>query len=345
MSTPSDPGNSSAHAQILQLLGGKLMSDAISLAAEIGIADLLANGDKTPEELGAATSIHPPYLYELLHVLANYGILAETNGSLFTLTPLAQCLRSDDANSIRNFVRFGSMPATQTAWKQLLHSVKTGEPGFQKALPHGKFFEYLAAHPEEAEIFDGAMTDLTRLIAPTISEAYPFARFETIVDVGGGQGLLLATILKRYPNLRGVLFDLPEVVGRAGKIVAAHGVEERCEVKAGNFFEAVPGNADAYLLKNVLHFWDDERSLAILRNIHRVVSSQCRLIVIELVVPPGNLPSIGKLVDLEMLTLTGGFERTITEYRDLFAVAGFRLIDVHSTDLPYNIMECALASA
>jgi len=328
-----------ASAQLLQMIMGKWVSAAISAAAELGIADQLAGGDKTVDELAAATSAHAPSLYRLLRSLASVGIFAETQTRRFTLTPLAQCLRSDVPDSMREMARFSIMPAAWQAWGELVHSVKTGESGVRKAFAVDNPFDYFKDHPEEAAIFDGAMTDMTRQTAPGVAQAYDFGRFGTLMDVAGGRGFLLATILKRHPNLRGILLELPHVAESARQTFAAEDLDYRCQVVSGDFIESVPPGADAYLMKHIIHDWDDAHALTILRNIHKVIQPSGRLLLVETVVPTGNEPSFAKLLDLEMMVLPGGLERTRDEYRDLFAAAGFRLLEIYPSHGPESIIE------
>jgi len=328
-----------ANVLVRQMLTGKWVSASISVVAELGIADLLAQGDKTADELAAAVSAHGPSLYRLLRALASFGVFAETEDRRFTLTPLAECLRSNVPNSVREFARFIAIPAASRSWDHLMHSVKTGETGLRKAFGVKNAFDYLRTHPEEAAIFDGAMTDNSRFSAPAVAEAYDFGKFRQLVDIAGGHGLLLATILERFPRLEGVLFDLPEVIAGAKSTLAPYGLENRCKIIGGDFFQSVPEGADAYLLKHIIHDWDDERALAILRNIRKAIQPSGRLLIVEVLIAPGNEPSFGKLLDLEMLVIPGGRERTSDEYRDLFAGAGFRLAEIHRTSAPTSIIE------
>src|SRR5579872_4297202 len=256
-------------ARMMQLLTGRWVSASISVAAELGIADQLAEGDKTAEELATAVGADAPSLYRVLRALASVGVFAETENRRFTLTPLAACLRGDAPDSMKQFARFVAMPGAVAAWGELLHCVKTGESGLQKAFGLPNPFEYFKTHHDEAAIFDGAMTDNSRQSAPAIAHAYDFGRFRQLVDIAGGRGLLLGTILQRYPDLRGVLFDLPPVIAGAHHTLASFGLNGRCQTVGGDFFQAVPEGADAYMLKHIIHDWDDERSVAILRNIRK----------------------------------------------------------------------------
>jgi hypothetical protein len=323
----------------MQMLTGKWISASLSVVAELGIADLLAKGDKTVDELAASVSAHGPSLYRVLRALAGVGVFAETEDRRFTLTPLAECLRSDVPNSMREFARFVAMPAASRAWDQLMHCVKTGETGLRKCFGVDNPFDYFKTHPEEQAIFDAAMTDNSRQAAPAVAQAYDFGRFRQLVDVAGGRGLLLGTILQRYPQLHGVLFDLPSVIAGAHGTLTSFGLNGRCKTVGGDFFQTVPEGADAYIVKHVIHDWDDERSITILRNIRTAIDRSGRVLLVESVIPPGNEPSFAKLLDLEMLVIPGGRERTADEYRDLFAASGFRLEEIHATPGPESLIE------
>ncbi len=327
------------NAQMMQLLTGKWISASISVVAELGIADLLAQGEKTADELAAATSAHSSSLYRILRALASVGIFAETEGGRFQLTPLAECLRSGVPTSMKEFARFVAMPGAARSWDHLMHCVMTGESGLRKAFGVENPFDYFKNHPAEAHILAGAMTDNSRQSAPAIAGAYDFGKFRQVVDVAGGRGLLLATILERHPTVTGVLFDLPDVIKGAEATLASHGAQGRCRTVGGDFFQAVPTGADAYILKHIIHDWDDQRAVAILRNIREAMDPAGRLLVVEVVIAPGNEPSVGKLLDLEMMVIPGGRERTSDEYRDLLAAAGFRLAQIHETHAPASIIE------
>jgi hypothetical protein len=328
-----------ANLLMMQMLTGRWVSASLSVVAELGIADLLAEGDQTADELAAAASAHGPSLYRVMRALASIGVFAETEDRRFTLTPLAECLRGNVPNSVREFARFIATPAASQSWDHLMHSVQTGQTGFRKAFNGNNVFDYLRMHPEEAAIFDGAMTDNSRRSAPAIAEAYDFGRFRQLVDIAGGQGLLLATILKRFSGLEGVLFDLPEVIAGAQNALATYGLDDRCKAIGGDFFQSVPAGADAYLLKHIIHDWDDERALTILRNIRKAMQSSGRLLIAEVIIAPGNEPSFGKLLDLEMLVIPGGRERTNDEYRALLASAGFKLAEIHPTTAAASVIE------
>jgi O-methyltransferase domain/Dimerisation domain len=324
---------------ILQMLNGEWIAQAIAVAAALGMADLLADGPQDVEQLASAASVHADSLYRLLRALASVGVFAETDDGRFRLTPLAQCLRSDDQNSVRNVARLRALQLVRRPWSELLRSVKTGESGIKLALGMTNPFEYLSEHPEEAKIFDGAMTEFSRTYAPAIAEAYDFGRFRKIVDAGGGHAMLLTSILQRYPGPRGVVFDLPHVVKGAEATIAAAGLGDRCETMAGDLFESVPAGADAYLMRSIIHGFSKERASLILKNIRRAIAPEGRLVLAEFVVPAGNEPALGKLADLQMLVMAGGRERTRREFEDLFRAAGFRLGGIYPTASPQSVVE------
>jgi hypothetical protein len=328
-----------AAMQVIQMIHGRNVSRAISVAAELGIADALKDAPKHVEELAAATSTHAPSLYRMLRALASAGIFAEIGNRQFSLTPLAACLRGDAPDSIRNLARWYGVPLILRGWEELLHSVKTGETGIKRALGVADSFAYMSEHPDEEQIFHACMTEISRKNTPGIVGAYDFGRFRKIVDVGGSHGLLLSAILRRYPGPRGVVFDLPRVVEGTRRAIAADGLAERCEAVAGNFFESVPTGADAYVLKQVIHDWDDAPAVAILRNVRQAIQPEGRLLLIEFVIPPGNEPSLSKFFDLDMLVVAGGRERTEIEYRDLFAAAGLALTAIHPTASGQSVIE------
>jgi SAM-dependent methyltransferase len=336
---PQEPTQIPPSQAILQMLTGKWIAQAISVAATLGIADFLRDGPQGIEHLAKATSAHADSLYRLLRALASVGIFAETDGGRFALTPLGQCLRSDAPDSVRNWARLYGIPLSWRSWGELLHSVKTGETGFKQAFGTADPFEYLSRHPEEASVFNDAMTDRTRSHGPGIAAAYDFGRFKKIIDLGGGHGTLLITLLRRYPGLRGVVFDLPQVVTGAQAAIAAAGLSDRCEAIAGDILESVPAGADGYLTKSIIHGFDKDNALAVLRNIRQAIQPDGRLLLVEFVVPPGNEPSLGKLLDLQMLVIPGGRERTEEEFRDLFGAAGFKLSGIHPTATPQSIIE------
>jgi hypothetical protein len=271
--------------------------------------------------------------------LASVGVFAETKGKRFKLTPLAALLQKAVPGSMHAAALMWGEKFQEDAWAQLLHGIKTSEIPFLKA--HGvPPFEYLEKHPEALKIFGEAMTSVSSTENPAIAAGYKFSGIQTLVDVGGGHGSLLSTILKVNPKLKGVLFDQPSVITRAKQDghVTAKGIPERCTLESGDFFEAAPKGGDAYIMKRVLHDWDDERCAKILANCCAAMSKKGRVLVVESVIPPGNGPDRGKLADMQMLIM-GGRERTKQEFAAVFRAAGLKLTRVVPTKCPLSIVE------
>ena len=325
-----------------QLLFGYRVSQGLMVAARLGLADLLASGPQGCPALAQATGTHAPSLYRLLRLLASVGVFAEDDQHRFALTPAAAFLRSDVDGTLRHMAMHLGEESHWRSWGELLHSVRTGGPAFGHLYGMGHF-AYLARHPEEAATFDAFMVDQTAHAATAIVSAYDFAGVSTVVDVGGGRGTLLAAILTAYPALRGILFDQPQVLEGARALLEASGVASRCELSGGDFFQAVPAGGDAYLLQQILHDWDDERAKQILERCHAALPSDGRLLIVERLIPPGNAPAPAKSVDMVMLVILGGRERTEGEYADLLAGAGFRLARVIPTRSPFSILEAQRA--
>jgi len=257
---------------------------------------------------------------------------------MFELTPTAELLVSDHPGSMRDAAIFMGEPWHWSVYGEMLHSVTTGKVAWERV--HGKeVFPYFQEHPEEYEIFNRAMTSFSTNVLPAIVEAYDFSGVKKLADIAGGHGMLLAGFLKANPELEGLLFDLPQVIEGAPVLLEKEGVADRVELKTGDFFESVPAGADAYMMKFIIHDWDDDRALKILRNIHLVLPSDGRLLLVEMVVPPGNESHFSKIQDLEMLVSPGGVERTPDEYHDLLAEAGFELRRIIPTKSPLSIVE------
>jgi hypothetical protein len=326
-------------AVMFSLIMGRWVSHLIYVAAKLELADRLKHGPRTVEELATAAEVQAPALYRVLRALASVGVFAETKDKRFKLTPLAVTLQTAVPGSMHAAsLLFGGKP-WEDAWAQLLHGVKTGENPFLKA--HGvPPFEYLEKHPETLKVFGETMTSVSSTENPAIAAAYKFSGIQTLVDVGGGHGSLLSSILKANSKLKGVLFDLHSVSARAkqDRHVTAKGIAERCTLESGNFFEAVPKGGDAYIMKRVLHDWDDERCAKILANCCAAMKEKGRVLVVDSVIPPGNGPDRGKLADMQMLVM-GGRERTKQEFATVFRAAGLKLTRVVPTKCPLSIVE------
>lgn len=304
-------------------------------AAKLLIPDLLKDGSRTSDELAAATDTNPTSLYRLMRCLATIGLVNEEPERRFTLTGLGATLRSDVPGTMRPWVAFCGDPFYLAAWADILHSVKTGRAAFDHV--HGKpFFDYLGDHPEASRVFDEAMTSLTAVLVTEVLAAYDFSGFKRVVDVGGGRGSLLTAILKTNQIATGVLFDLPTVIAE----VAKPGLGSRCELVSGDFFVEQPAGGDAYIMKWILHDWDDAACGRILASCRRSIAPGGKLLLIETVVAPPGVPHHSKLDDIEMMVLLGSQERTEEEYRTLLERSGFRLnrIALTPTDL-VNVIE------
>jgi hypothetical protein len=321
-------------SQMNQLIRGYWTTQAIYVAAELQIADLLADGPKSPEELGQKAGVKGDMLYRVMRALASIGIFAEDADGRFKLTPLAETLQGDSGQ--RAYARLHGVELYQS-WASLLEAVRSGDAGFVKAFGMPAF-EYFAANHERGAVFDKAMTGHHGAEADPMLDAYDFSGFRDLVDVGGGNGGLLISILKRHDQMRGVLFDMPSVVQRAEAAIANAGLRERCRLVGGNFLESAPAGADAYLLRHIVHDWRDEDAATILRQCRNAMKEDGRVLVVEIVVPAGNDPSFAKWMDLMMVTY-GGKERSEKQYRELFAQAGLQLTRIVPTKAGISVIE------
>lgn len=325
-------------AILLQMLFGYAPARAISIAAESRIADLLADGSKTAEELALTTKSHPRSLYRLLRACASVGVFSEDSDGRFSLSPMAEFLRSDNPESLRAFAEMLAHEEQFQTWSALDYSVQTGTPAFDKV--HGMpIFEYLPTHRKSGQIFNDAMTSMSLGSSIAVIQAYDFSGIIKLVDIGGGHGFLLASVLEKYPAMRGILYDTTPIVEEAKVLLEKHGVANRCETVGGNFFESAPAGGDAYMMKHIIHDWNDEECVTILKHCRKGISSGGKLLVIEMVVPTGNEPSLSKLLDLQMLAVLPGCERTEAEYSTLFSEAGFKLTKIVPTMSPYSVIE------
>lgn len=325
-------------AFLTELAFGALMTQALYVAAKLGLADLLSGGPQTVQALAAATETDERALYRVLRSLASVGVFEEREPKVFALTRLGQPLRSDVPNSMRNGVIFMGEEWHWNVWGNLFHSVKTGNSAWSH-VHKVEVFDYFAANPEQAEIFNRAMTDLSVGNAPAVLEAYDFSGIRTLADIAGGHGYLLAQVLKAHPGMKGILFDVAPVINGSAALLEGEGIAHRVSKVAGDFFSSVPEGADAYMMKHIIHDWDDERATGILRNINAAMTDDGKVLIVETVVPEGNEPHYSKLLDLEMLVSPGGVERTATEYGELLSAAGLRLTRIIPTQSPFSIIE------
>lgn len=339
-----DISEDAARADLLQSIVGFQASQAIHATAALGIADLLISGRKHIADLALATGTHPDSLYRLMRAMASIGVFHEDEERSFSLTAVGHLLRSDVADSCAPIAELMGRPSFWQAWGDLLHAVRTGVSAFNHV--HGtSVWEHRALHPEEGEVFDRAMAVRTEQFAVAVLKACDFGRFVHVVDVGGGDGTLLAKIVAAHPRIRATLFDQPQVVARAQLSHAPLGLSSRCQLVAGDFFVNVPEDADAYLLKWILHDWDDTASVDILRTCRRAMKPGSRLLVVEHIIGPANTSPRGKFMDLNMLVMTGGRERTRQEFESLFDRAGLRLQSVTPTSTVLSVIEGALGQA
>jgi hypothetical protein len=319
-------------SHLMRLITGFLVSQAISVAATLGIPDLLGSGPQRCDDLAIATRAQPDALYRLLRALASVGVLEERDDRQFALSPMGHLLRSDVVSSRGACACLIGQSNYWNAWGDLLDCVRTGQTAFDKV--HGtSVWTYRAEHPDIAATFDRAMGTTTESIATAVLAVLDLGRYNTIVDVGGGEGAFLTRLLGTYPTMRGVVFDQPHVVARVKQRLDCGALAARCEVVGGDFFEAVPANADAYLLKWISHDWDDQKAVDILRSCRRAMKAGSRLIVVEYVIASSNEGSEAKFMDLNMMVITGGIERTRDEFERLFAATGFKLIDLVVTTM------------
>jgi hypothetical protein len=327
-------------AAMLDLIIGYWVSQLVHVVAKLGVADLLKGGPKSPAELARSVGADPLALRRVLRALAGVGLFAERKDGRFALTPFGATLRSDRPDSMRAFAIMMVDDYNWQAWADVLQSVKTGQTAFDRV--HGlKIFDYLGKHPDKARVFGEAMTSVSGFENPAVAAAYDFSRVVTLVDVGGSHGHLLAAILKANPKLKGVLFDLPQVLEQArnAPYVGDRRVAGRIELTPGDFFQSVPRGADAYIMKYILHDWDDDLCVKILENCRRAMAANGRVLVVDTVIPPGNDPHWGKLLDINMLVGPGGRERTRSEFVALFARAGLKLKRIIPTASPLSIVE------
>lgn len=331
-----------AHAQLIRMSTFYWMPRMLYAAARLELADHLATGARTAAELAAVTRTQPALLYRLLRTLASLGLFTEDQAQRFSLTELGAALRKGAPGAARSSVLTLASPWFMSASEQLLHTVETGATGFETA--HGMpFFDYLGRHPELASLFSETMVGVHGAEPPAVAAAYDFSRFDTILDVGGATGNMLAAILSRHARPRGVLFDMPHVVRDARRLLEKRGVAQRVSIEAGSFFERIPAGADAYLLSHIIHDWPETQCLTILDHCRRALKPEGCLLIIETVIPPGNAPHPGKTQDISMMVLAGGQERTESEYASLLARAGLRLSRVVPTESAVSLVEAVLA--
>jgi hypothetical protein len=321
---------------------GHWISRIVHLAAELGIADHLASGAKTAEELAGPTKMSPVPLYRFLRGLANLGILTEGADRRFGLTPLGEALRTGAPGSARASILTIASPWWVQGFGELPFSVETGKSGFEKSLGM-PIFDHLAKNPDLAALFSETMIGFHGQEPAAIAAAYDFTGIRTLADVGGATGFLLAAVLEKNPQMKGILFDLPHVVAGAPALLEARGLEDRVTIEPGSFFERIPAGADAYILSHIIHDWSEPQCLTILGHCKQAMSANAKLLIVEMVLPEGDEPHPGKMLDLMMLVGPGGQERTAKDYEALLAKAGFRMTRVVPTASAVSVVEAVPA--
>jgi O-methyltransferase domain/Dimerisation domain len=341
----SNPDGSSSslppHVQIIQMGTAYWVSQFVYTVATMRLADHLADGPRSSAELATITNSNPRAFHRFMRTLASLGIVTQ-EGDRFTLTPLGAALKSDAPGAARSTVLAMGGAAFRSAFAEFQYSLETGKTAFEKVcgIP---VFDYLAQHPQEAALFSEAMVGIHGAEPPAVAAAYDFSRVSTIVDVGGATGNMLGHILKRYPQPHGILFDRPHVVTEAPALLRAHGVEGRVSIERGSFFERVPIGGDAYILSHIIHDWNEEQCLTILGNCRKAMKMGAKLLIVEFVLPEGDTPHFGKVLDMVMLTVPGGEERTAPEYGALLAAAGLKMTRVVPTASDVSIVEAEAA--
>jgi hypothetical protein len=323
-------------AQLLQMILAQFVSRLIYLTATLKLPDYLAEGHKTTEELAALTSTHAPSLYRVLRTLSSLGFFTEDAAQRFSLQPLGAALKSGTPSYAAARILGGEL--LSRSLDHFLHSVQTGETGFQQAFGM-PVFDWLAGHPAEAALFNDTMVGVHGMEPAAVAAAYDFSGFQTIADVGGSTGNMLSAILGQHAGPRGILFDMPHVVRDAPALIQQRGLTDRIRIEGGSFFESVPAGADAYIFSHIIHDWNEEQCLAILGHCRRAMNPGGRLLLVEMVLPSGDTPHPGKMLDMVMLVTPGGQERTAAEYSALLDKAGFRLTRVVPTASPVSIVE------
>lgn len=314
---------------LLQFATAYKASACLHAAAQLKLADLLASGPRQVSELARAAQANEDAVYRVLRALASVGIFTEASPRTFANTPASELMRTGARESLRDMVLWIADPFHFRNYAELMHSVKSGETVIKKTSGR-EIWEYFEQDKAEAKIFNDAMTTFSALLTPPVLEAYDFGGLGTLADIAGGHGFLLTSILKKHADLRGILFDLTGVAPAAKSRIESLGLASRCEIVSGDFFTSVPA-ADNYLMKNIIHDWDDAHAVAILKNCAGAMRGKGKVILLELVISPGNEPHFGKFLDIEMLALASGRERTEAEYAGLFSAAGLRLSRVVPT--------------
>lgn len=334
---PEQANGISPAMTLREMLTGYWVSQSIYAVAKLGVADLLGDGPQTNEQLASSLSVDKNALYRMMRTLSSYGLFAEDEKHNFALTPLGSLLQTEAPGSMRAMAVWNG-ELSYRVWGAVMHSLETGQPALSHALGK-RLFEYLSQNPESRQVFDAAMTGLATQVSQAVTAAYDFSGFKRIVDVGGGEGTLATTILLAHPDMKAVVFDLPAAVENAREQIELTGLGSRCEVVGGDFFAHVPPGGDCYLLSSVIHDWDDEHSLRILKQCRAAMDQGTRLLIVDCVITDSSEPQFSKLLDLQMLVVTGGLERTAVRFTELLAAAEFRVNRIIRTAVPESIVE------
>jgi O-methyltransferase domain len=314
---------------------GHMIASAVNIVAQLAVPDRLANGPRTADDLARETGVNADALYRVMRALASAGVFEERDGRTFALTPAGEALKDGPVRAMALWI---ACPLNLRVHADAMHSLKTGAPAVEVTVGESAFAHF-AKNPDISRIFNDAMTAFSTVVIPAVLDAYDFSGIKTLVDVAGGHGGVLTGVLQKYPAITGVLFDLEHVIEGARPRIAALGLADRVSTASGDFFKAVPAGGDAYIMKHIIHDWDDDKATLILENIRKVLPKDGRVILIESVIPPGNEPALGKIIDLEMLVMPGGRERTEEEFRRLFDRAGYRITRIVPTQSPLSVIE------
>jgi hypothetical protein len=327
-----------AAQQIMQLSTGYIASAALQIAVKLRIPDLLAAAPRTSADLARELGVNEDALYRVLRTLVSLGLFEDKGTRTFANNLASSMLRSTTQGSMYDMALWMSDPFHFQVYADTMYSVQTGKPAVEKTFGV-PVFEFFPKHPEESEVFNNAMTMFSGMVIPAVLEVYDFSGIGTLVDIAGGHGRVLMSVLEKHPSMRGVLFDLEHVLAGARPTIEKQGFAQRCQAVSGDFFKAVPEGGDAYIMKHIIHDWDDERATTILKNIRKAMNRGGRVILLESVVVAGSQPDFAKIIDLEMLLMPGGRERTEQEFRDLFTRAGFELTRIIPTKSPLSVIE------
>lgn len=341
---PVSRAQTAQHAQqVMQLATGLVLTAALRPIVKLKIADLLAGGPLPVAELARQTGSNEDALYRVMRLLTSTGLFVESPSRVFASTPLSDLMRADVPGSLRDMILWIGNSFHFKVWSDMAYSVETGKPAVEHV--YGKpCFDAIFGDPEIAYDFNSAMTCFSQQIAPAVLEVYDFSGIGTLMDVAGGHGAILCEILSRYPTMKAILFDMPNVTQEATCHICSLKMDHRCETMSGDFFENIPAGADAYYMQHIIHDWDDERSLKILGNCRRALEGRKdgRLLVVDSVVPENSDPHVSKWLDLEMLLMPGGRERTRGEWDALFAKAGFEITRIVPMQAAESVIEARL---